>query len=81
MGVLFLLLPLHVDVINLTEDMHACGKQIIEYFTGAKSTAVSPGSDSLKSNPAKLCFVLKQCVRECAVGEWNIIIHIVCEVK
>lgn len=58
-----------VEIIDLTEDMHACGNQIIEHFTGAKSAAASPGSDSLKSNPAKLCYVLKQCVRECAVGK------------
>ncbi|XP_034251805.1 uncharacterized protein LOC117651669 isoform X2 [Thrips palmi] len=55
------------EITTLTEDMHACGDQIIEHFTGAKS-AVSQGTEALKSNPAKLCYVMKQCVRECAVG-------------
>lgn len=50
--------------------MHACGDQVIEHFTGGKS-AVSQGPEALKSNPAKLCYVLKQCVRECAVGAFN----------
>jgi hypothetical protein len=47
--------------------MHACASQIIEHF----STKMSPGehsADSLNSNPAKLCFAVKQSVREAAVG-------------
>lgn len=66
---LFLFIFYSTEITTLTEDMYACGNQIIEHFTGAKS-AVSQGSDNLKSNPAKLCYVLKQCVRECAVGEF-----------
>lgn len=60
-------MALKKEITSLTEDMHACGDQVIEHFTGSKS-AVSQGAESLKSNPAKLCYVLKQCVRECAVG-------------
>lgn len=55
------------EIIGLVSDMHACASQIIEHF----STKMSPGehsADSLNSNPAKLCFVVKQSVREAAVG-------------
>lgn len=57
------------EIIDLTEDMHACANQIIEHFTGPKS-AVVQGSINLKGNPGKLCYVLKQCIRECAVGKF-----------
>lgn len=55
------------EIIGFVSDMHACASQIIEHF----STKMSPGehsADSLNSNPAKLCFVVKQSVREAAVG-------------
>jgi hypothetical protein len=55
--------------------MHACASQIIKHF----STKMSPGehsADSLNSNPAKLCFVVKQSVREAAVGGY---LNILCE--
>lgn len=48
--------------------MHSCASQIIDHF----SSKPSPGehsADNLNSNPAKLCFVVKQSVREAAVGE------------
>jgi len=55
------------EIIGIVSDMHACASQIIKHF----STKMSPGehsADSLNSNPAKLCFVVKQSVREAAVG-------------
>jgi hypothetical protein len=47
-----------------------CASQMIEHF----STKTSPGehsADSLNSNPAKLCFVVKQSLREAAVGGYS----------
>ncbi|GFG38681.1 hypothetical protein Cfor_08266 [Coptotermes formosanus] len=55
------------QIIGIVSDMHACASQIIKHF----STKMSPGehsADSLNSNPAKLCFVVKQSVREAAVA-------------
>ncbi|KAJ1530441.1 hypothetical protein ONE63_005346 [Megalurothrips usitatus] len=71
-------IALKKEIVDLTEDMHACANQIIEYFMGCKS-AVVQGSDNLKGNPAKLCYVLKQCIRECAVGigKFVVLCHII----
>lgn len=57
-----------VEIIGLISDMHASASQIIDYYTSKVSSDHS--GDSLNSNPAKLCFVVKQSVRETAVGEF-----------
>lgn len=44
--------------------MHACANQIIEHFSNRHSQSAS---DNITSNPAKLCNVVKQSVRETAV--------------
>ncbi|KAE8752100.1 hypothetical protein FOCC_FOCC001262 [Frankliniella occidentalis] len=71
-------MSLSKEIIDLTEDIHACGNQIIEHFSGTK-TSSSQGLDSLKSNPSKLCYVLKQCIRECAVGlgKYAVLCHLI----
>lgn len=46
-------------------DMHGFMNQIIERFSSKHNT--SP-TDSITSNPAKLCFVVKQSVRDIAVA-------------
>ena len=53
--------------------MHGCADKIIELFTvkGANSVDGHFAVDSsLVSNPAKLCYVVRQALREAAVGEW-----------
>lgn len=57
------------EIIGLVTDMHACAGNIINYFS-TKASPGEPGSaESLGSNPARLCFVVKQAVRESSVGK------------
>ncbi|XP_047118625.1 uncharacterized protein LOC124799129 [Schistocerca piceifrons] len=60
-------MALKQQIIGLVSDMHASASQIIEHFS-AKSSTGEHSADSLNSNPAKLCFVVKQSVREAAVA-------------
>ncbi|XP_067013462.1 uncharacterized protein [Anabrus simplex] len=60
-------MALKQQIIGLVSDMHACASQIIEHFS-SKTSPGEPTGDSLNSNPAKLCFVVKQSVREAAVA-------------
>ena len=46
--------------------MHACADKIIDLFSGKGEGATDSG---LMSNPAKLCYVIKQAIREAAVGK------------
>lgn len=48
--------------------MHACANQIIEHFNIRHNH--SP-TDTIAANPAKLCFVVKQSVRDAAVGNYK----------
>lgn len=54
-----------LEIIGLVSDMHACANQIIEHFNNRHSQSAA---DNITSNPAKLCNVVKQSVRETAVG-------------
>ena len=57
---------------SLVDDMHTCANKIIDMFNGKLTTTDVPaqldGEDSLMANPAKLCYVVKQALREAAVG-------------
>nr|CAD7448517.1 unnamed protein product [Timema bartmani] len=60
-------MALKQQIVKLVSDMHACAHQIIGNFSSKTSTSdhlVEP----LNSNPAKLCYVVKQSVREAAVA-------------
>lgn len=50
--------------------MHGSANKIIEMFRGMRTeeSLNQPGT-SIADNPAKLCYVAKQCIREAAVGE------------
>ncbi|KAK7869304.1 hypothetical protein R5R35_012870 [Gryllus longicercus] len=60
-------MALKQQIIGLVSDMHACASQIIDHFT-SKTSPGDHGAENLNSNPAKLCFVVKQSVREAAVA-------------
>uniref|UniRef100_T1JPJ0 BTB domain-containing protein n=1 Tax=Strigamia maritima TaxID=126957 RepID=T1JPJ0_STRMM len=57
---------------SLVSDMHACANRIIDYFNGKginEPNGSPPGGiDNLRSNPAKLCLIVKQAIRESAVA-------------
>ena len=61
---------LFLEITSLVTDMHSSADKIIELFSA------TPGADdmstradrSLACNPAKLCYVVKQAIREAAVG-------------
>ena len=60
------------EITSLVTDMHACADKIIDLFSG--KTASSDGQtihqeESLMAKPAVLCYVVKQALREAAVGE------------
>lgn len=46
--------------------MHSCLNQVIEHFSPKQSQSTA---ENIASNPAKLCFVVKQSVRDAAVGK------------
>jgi len=60
-----------VEISSLVEDMHRCADNIIDLFTGklVVTTDSQIGQNSLITNPARLCYVVKQAMREAAVGE------------
>lgn len=51
--------------------MHTSADKIIEMFNGANSSddTSSQTDTNIVSNPAKLSYVVKQCLREAAVGK------------
>lgn len=69
--------------------MHACAQRIIDYFSGKTTSQDSPSStvpngtmpngtteaDNLLE-PAKLCYVIRQALRESAVGR-----YMICEIS
>ena len=59
------------EITSLVEDMHACIDKMIDVFSG-KLVPDGPAQlgpeESLMANPAKLCYVIKQALREGAVG-------------
>ncbi|GLV35944.1 uncharacterized protein CBL_09838 [Carabus blaptoides fortunei] len=58
-------MALKQQIIGLVSDMHTCANQIIEHFNNRHCQSAS---DNITSNPAKLCNVVKQSVRETAVA-------------
>jgi len=49
--------------------MHNSADKIIEMFRGMRMENSSSQMDhSIAENPAKLCYIAKQCLREAAVG-------------
>ena len=54
-----------LEIIGLVNDMHGSMNQIIEHFN-VRNNHLS--SENITSNPAKLCFVVKQSIRDAAVG-------------
>ena len=60
-----------LEITSLVTDMHSSADKIIELFS------TTPGADdmstradrSLAHNPAKLCYVVKQAIREAAIGK------------
>jgi hypothetical protein len=66
------------EITNLVNDMHNCADKIIDLFSGKVGASEGQGSssdgggdDSLMTNPAKLCYIIKQALREGAVGRWS----------
>lgn len=49
--------------------MHACADRIIDLFSG-KADGPQSQEEGLLSNPARLCYVAKQALREGAVGKF-----------
>ena len=51
--------------------MHTSADKIIEMFSGASSgeDTSSQTDTNIITNPAKLCYVVKQCLREAAIGK------------
>ncbi len=52
--------------------MHACADRIIDLFSGkagGPDGSSSVHDESLVSNPTKLCYVVKQALREAAIGQ------------
>ena len=60
-----------IEISSLVEDMHRCADNVIDLFSGklAATTDSPAGQTSLITNPARLCYVVKQAMREAAVGE------------
>ena len=50
--------------------MHACGDKIIDLFNGKSGEGQSMPGESIMSNPAKLCYVVKQGLREASIGKF-----------
>uniref|UniRef100_A0A1B6MP93 BTB domain-containing protein n=1 Tax=Graphocephala atropunctata TaxID=36148 RepID=A0A1B6MP93_9HEMI len=57
-------MALKQQIVSLVNDMHTCASHIIQHL----SNKPAPASDSLNTNPAKLCFVVRQSLREAAVA-------------
>jgi len=53
--------------------MHTCAENIVNYFSSKASPGDHSAAENLGNNPAKLCFIVKQGVRECAVGQSNVL--------
>lgn len=58
------------QVVSLVGDMHRCVGSVVDCFTGAKSGLENgPSSPSCAASaPARLCYVVGQALRECAVA-------------
>lgn len=77
------------QIISLVTDMHTCAGRIVDYFSGkpvdcgnspnhggtnSLTGGVGGTGDGLASNPAKLCYVIKQSFRECAIAGAKLLI-------
>lgn len=58
-------MALKQQIMSLVSDMHTCASHIIQHLSSKPSSAPA---DSLSANPAKLCFVVRQSIREAAVA-------------
>ncbi|KAG8324060.1 hypothetical protein J6590_101202, partial [Homalodisca vitripennis] len=58
------------EIVSLVSDMHTCASHIIQHL----SSKPAPASDSLNTNPAKLCFVVRQSLREAAVAGVKLVV-------
>jgi hypothetical protein len=57
------------EIVSLVSDMHTCAENIVNYFSSKASPGDHSAAEALGNNPAKLCFIVNQGIRECAVGE------------
>lgn len=55
-----------VEIVDLVDDMHSSIKQIIEHFNIRNAYS---STDSITLIAEKLCFIVKQTVRDTAVGK------------
>ena len=69
-------MTVYVEICSLVEDMHTCCDHVIDLFTGKivnfagdTSQLAMSEDQTLMSNPARLCYVVKQALREASVGE------------
>lgn len=53
---------------SLIGDMHACADRIVDLFKCRQRGSTMVQDDLLSRNPAKLCYVMKQALREAAIG-------------
>ncbi|KAJ8913824.1 hypothetical protein NQ315_003733 [Exocentrus adspersus] len=58
-------IALKQQIIGLVNDMHSCLNEIIDRFHTRNNHS---SMESITSNPAKLCFVVKQSIRDAAVA-------------
>ena len=58
------------EIVSLIGDMHACADRIIDLFKCRQRGNTSLQDDVLSHNPAKLCYVIKQALREGAIGSF-----------
>ncbi|CAG9817046.1 unnamed protein product [Phaedon cochleariae] len=63
-------MALKQQIIGIVGDMHNCINQLIERF----NTRSNPPGDSISGSPAKLCFVVKQSIRDAAVVSAKLIL-------
>ncbi|XP_046685129.1 uncharacterized protein LOC124370870 [Homalodisca vitripennis] len=63
-------MALKQQIVSLVSDMHTCASHIIQHL----SSKPAPASDSLNTNPAKLCFVVRQSLREAAVAGVKLVV-------
>ncbi|KAL4239206.1 hypothetical protein ACF0H5_000023 [Mactra antiquata] len=60
------------QITSLVTDMHSSASRIIDMFSGAcssdSSTPSQQNPSDIVKNPAKLCYIIQQCLREAAVA-------------
>ncbi|XP_063445642.1 uncharacterized protein LOC134725615 [Mytilus trossulus] len=56
------------QIVSLIADMHACADRIVDLFKCRQRGNTMVPDDVLSHNPAKLCYVMKQALREGAIA-------------